>query len=185
MNPSHIVLIGMMGCGKSRFGRVLAKRLNLPFYDADQCIAKEEGKTIPEIFKEKGESYFRALETNFLNTLFTIKTPWVLSCGGGMPLREENQIILKPNSIIIYLNTPLAYLIQRLKNDTTRPLLQSDNKVEIIKSLWEKRHPIYSELAHYTLDTENKSPYQIEKYLQRVALQHAPFLMRHNKQKRQ
>ncbi|MEY3100411.1 MAG: hypothetical protein RIS63_1313 [Bacteroidota bacterium] len=141
-----IFLIGMMGSGKSSIGKALALALNTPFYDTDELIAKQEGKSIHHIFEQDGEHYFRGLEQDILAKL--PNTPCVVACGGGLPCFEGNMLLLKQKGWVIYLEVAAASLFERIKDDINRPLLKDWASFE---SLLELRVRVYK-LADLTID---------------------------------
>lgn len=152
----NIVLIGFMGCGKTTIGKVLAQELGYTFTDTDACIEESAKKTISEIFAAQGEEYFRNLETETVNELMETTDYAVISTGGGLPLRKVNADILKKNGFVVYLKVQGETVEQRLKGDTTRPLLQGENVSEKIKSMLEFRDPMYEFGAHMVLEADEK-----------------------------
>jgi shikimate kinase len=149
----NIILIGMMGSGKSVVGKIISESLNYKFVDTDILIEEKYGK-ISEIFKNSGEEYFRNLETqtakevaNFNNT--------VISTGGGIILKEENMINLKKNACIIFLKAESFTLFTRTLN-SDRPLLQ-DGGIDKIITILEKRTPLYKKYADLIISTDNKT----------------------------
>lgn len=139
----NILLIGMPSCGKTSMGKMLAEKLKRDFYDTDDLIVKEEGKTIPEIFEKKGESYFRDIESKILKDL-SKRNGIVIASGGGTPLREENRDYISQSSLVIYLNRDLENL-----ETSGRPLSKN---LENLKKLYEERKEIYEALAHIKID---------------------------------
>ena len=158
----NIALIGMMGSGKTTIGKMLQAKLSeFSFVDTDEEIVKLEQKTINDIFEEKGEAYFRTLETNILREIFK-NDKQIISTGGGIVCKEENLQLLKGNSLVIYLRAADKTLYNRIKNSTERPLLKSNNMQEKIISLLKQREAMY-EKAHFIIDTDNKSIEEAEK----------------------
>lgn len=139
----NILLIGMPSCGKTSMGKMLAEKLKRDFYDTDDLIEKEEGKTIPEIFEEKGETYFRDLESKILKDL-SKRNGIVIASGGGTPLREENRAYISQNSLVVYLNRDLKNL-----ETSGRPLSKN---LENLKKLYAERKEIYEGLASIKID---------------------------------
>jgi shikimate kinase len=129
MNTSHInkriFLIGMPGCGKTSAGKKLAKKIKLPFFDLDKEIEKTSGTSIPEIFKEKGEDFFRTLESEQLDQLIESQSNGVIACGGGTPVFHQNIEKMKKSGVVIYLELSLNVLEKRLltQKANKRPLL--------------------------------------------------------------
>jgi len=152
----HIILVGFMGCGKSRVGRELSKEMGCPFVDMDAVIVKEAGMPITDIFKQQGEAHFRKLETEMLQRLLRAKKQTVISSGGGMPIQEANQPCLKDETVI-YLKASVETLVERLKGDKRRPILQGGNLREKIITLKEQRDPIYEQVSNISVDTSDKT----------------------------
>lgn len=146
----HIYLSGFMGVGKSRVGRTLAQQMGCPYWDTDRVIETEEGSTIADIFLNKGEAYFRHLETKILRDLQN-KNPGVVSLGGGAALRFQNREILK-HGHWFFLHRPLSVIQKQLKFSHRRPLINPQNW----KQLYQKREPVYF-LANHILYCENFS----------------------------
>lgn len=131
----NIILSGFMGCGKSTIGRQLAAALDMKFVDMDRWIEKNEGRTVREIFDEKGEAYFRELETQTVRE-FSKSRDYVIATGGGTLMRSENvEAFHRGGGVIYYLDVPLAALQERLKNDRRRPLLQTPDRRTVIERL--------------------------------------------------
>ncbi|MCM1087723.1 MAG: shikimate kinase [Muribaculaceae bacterium] len=152
----NIILIGFMGCGKSTVGIKLSYRLRRPVEDTDKLIEKEEGRTISEIFRTEGEAYFRDLETACLRKLLKTANHLIISAGGGLPLREENRDLLKRLGIVVYLRAGAETIYERLKHDTTRPLLQGDNPRGKIEDMMKKRSKYYEKASNYIVDVDGK-----------------------------
>jgi shikimate kinase len=150
-----IVLVGLMGCGKSSVGRRLARFLNVPFTDLDNKIESIANMSITEIFAQHGESYFRQLELDTIKNLLD-GSPMILATGGGTFINEEIRNIIKENAISIWIKADLATLLERVSRKNTRPLLEKGNKKEILKDLMDKRYPIY-EQADITVETCDNS----------------------------
>ncbi len=154
-----IVLVGLMGAGKTSVGERLAKRLDIPFIDADQEIEKESGCTITEIFSIFGEDYFRKLEEKVISKLLD-QPPHVLATGGGAFMNERVRNIIKERAISIWLRAELDVLLERVERKNTRPLLETGDKREILEALMKKRYPIYSE-ADLVVDSSNGPHYKV------------------------
>tara|TARA_B100000035_G_scaffold303852_1_gene302889 strand:- start:743 stop:1246 length:504 start_codon:yes stop_codon:yes gene_type:complete len=149
-----IVLIGMMGSGKTSVGKELAKKLNVAFIDIDQEIEKKYQMNIPEIFQTKGESFFRKIEENVSCKLINGK-PCVISIGGGGFLNKKIRSKIKINAISIWINTSLNKIYQRLnESKNKRPLLNYKNLRKSIKEIYDKRKPIYKK-ANYQIQTKS------------------------------
>ncbi|WP_277251020.1 shikimate kinase [Peptoniphilus vaginalis] len=142
-NMENILLIGMPSCGKTSMGKMFAEKLKRDYYDTDKLIEEEEGKTIPEIFEEKDEDYFRNLESKILKDL-SKRNGLVIATGGGTPLREENRYYIQQNSLVIYLNRNLENL-----ETSGRPLSKN---LDNLKKLYKERKEIYEDIAHIKVD---------------------------------
>lgn len=142
----HIFLIGFMGCGKTYWGQILAKKLGLPFHDLDDLIATRSGKCIAEIFTEDGEPGFRQLEHDTLQTLADLP-PSVIATGGGTPCFFDNMEWMNACGTTIYLSTPSTLLAERLRHEKEiRPLLHLVNNVDLqrfIENKVKERAPCY------------------------------------------
>lgn len=138
-----IVMVGMMGCGKTAIGRRLAQRLDLPFADADEEIEKAAGKSISEIFQDHGEEHFRDGERKVIARLLG-SGPQVLATGGGAFMNELTREAIRENGISIWLKADLPVLLRRVGRRDSRPLLRGDNPEIIMKQLLKDRSPIYA-----------------------------------------
>lgn len=155
MENENIVLIGFMGSGKTSTGRALSRRLGIPVLDTDQLIEDQEGMSISDIFEKKGQDYFRQAETGMLLKLQKREGRYVLSVGGGLPLREENRPLLRKLGTVVYLKTGVKTLCGRLKGDTKRPLLRGPGTLEEkITRILTGREPKYEDAADRTLVTD-------------------------------
>lgn len=157
MKKNNIILIGFMGTGKSSVGTNLANALSMKFLDTDNEIEKRCQMTISELFQSKGEEAFRFMETNLLIEYQETLNQTVISTGGGMPLRAENASLLREIGYVIFLKTSKEVTYQRLKHDTTRPLLQCEDPLGAIEQMLKIRVPIYEALADMVLETKDKS----------------------------
>ena len=127
-----IFLIGLPGSGKTTMGLDLAVHLGIQFVDLDQEVEKAEKQSIPEIFQEKGEAHFRQLEKYHLENVIQELDEFVLATGGGTPCFFNNLDLMKEHGSIIYINTPIDRIHQRLANDATRPLMKSKSLEELL-----------------------------------------------------
>ena len=143
----HIVLCGFMGSGKTTVGRKVARLTGLPFVDLDRYIEAQEGLTIPEIFAQHGEAYFRDLETKYVTEVTARQEGCVLSLGGGAVLRPENVAAIKRTGLLILLDTPFFRILKNLSYSTGRPLLEKENRAEETRRLYQSRRPIYEQVA--------------------------------------
>lgn len=154
---NNTVLTGFMGCGKSTVGKSLAKATGRDFLDVDEYIVDKAGCSISRIFAEHGEEYFRALETEALNEIYNTVTGTVISTGGGLPMRKVNRDILNRLGEVVYLDVSPDCVYERLKDDTTRPLLQSENPMERIEELLGFRRPVYLDGADRTVNVSYRT----------------------------
>lgn len=138
-----LVLIGLMGAGKSAIGRRLAKRLELEFVDADKEIEAAAGKTINEIFADHGEPYFRDGERRVIARLLD-GGPIVLATGGGAYMNESTRAEISEKGLSIWLKAELDILLERVSRRDTRPLLKTGDPHEIMKALMDERYPVYA-----------------------------------------
>lgn len=134
----------------------MAKRLKIPFFDSDHVIEKKLGCTVRMYFEREGEAAFRDIEELTLDEL-TQRRDGVLSTGGGSVLRERNRKLLRERGHVIYLKSAPDELFRRLKNDTTRPLLQVSDPQRRLRDLYEQRDPLYRETAHFVVETGRPS----------------------------
>lgn len=152
--PENIVLIGFMGSGKTTVGRELQQRLGYPLVDMDQVIEQRAGKPITAIFADDGESVFRDMETELLRELTDPDAPQrIISTGGGVVMREENQQLLRALGYVVWLQAPAEVILERTGKNRSRPLLQTEDPSEVIQRLMQTRLPLYQETAHLKLDT--------------------------------
>lgn len=143
----NIVLIGMMGCGKSTCGRLLAQKLGRELVDTDELIIQREGMAISDIFAHKGEEYFRNLETGIARELGA-KSDLIVATGGGLPLREENRKALRETGTVFFLNRNPEEIFCKA-NLEDRPLAQSGK--ESFLQRFRDREPVYRAMAHYVM----------------------------------
>jgi shikimate kinase len=154
VNPAgkSIVLIGMMGAGKSVVGRCLQRRTKLVLLDTDDIVVSKFGISIPEIFSRYGEQAFREAETQALRELTKMKQTIIVT-GGGVVLREENVDFLKRLGNLVWLDGKEATLFKRASQARTRPLLQGENPREAFAQMIQARLPLYAKVAHIRVDT--------------------------------
>ena len=155
----NIVLVGMLGAGKTTVGELLATKLNRELKDIDCVIEQEQKKSIIEIFTDDGEEAFRKLESETIEK-FSNMSDLIISTGGGALEKANNLSNLQKNGIIIYLKADIEELFKRVKNETQRPLLKEQDPLEVIKKLIKKRKKFYL-MADITIITDNKSPEKI------------------------
>ena len=150
-----IVLVGFMGSGKSTVGKLLSERLSLPLFDTDAEIEKRTGMSIPEIFSERGEEYFRKLEKEVVEELLSLPQDLVISTGGGLPAYSNNMELLNRKAFTVYLEADFEVLWRRISEDRNRPLVSLGK--EKVKELLERRLPFY-EMAKFKVRTDVNSP---------------------------
>lgn len=155
-----IVLVGMMGSGKSTVGRRLAARLGRRFVDADKVIEERCGVSITTIFELEGEAGFRRREAAILDELTRLPAI-VLATGGGAVTGEANRRLLHERGLVVYLQASAAELWHRLRRDRTRPLLQTDDPRARLAELLAQREPLYREVAHLTQVSERQPVEQL------------------------
>ncbi|OQW98861.1 MAG: shikimate kinase I [Thiothrix lacustris] len=148
----NIILVGLMGAGKSTIGRQLARRLNLTFYDSDKVIEERTGVPIPTIFEVEGEAGFREREEHVIAEL-TAMQGILLATGGGSILRDSNRERIKASGCVIYLRASADHLFQRIKHDHSRPLMQTANPMQTLRDLLKAREPYYMEVADLIIPT--------------------------------
>lgn len=151
-NRKTIILIGMMGAGKTTTGFTLAQRLNIKFVDSDREIEKLEGMSIVDIFNIKGEEYFKKVERRTIAKILNNKEPQVLSIGGNAFDDKDIRDLIKEKAISVFLEVEFDTLLERVKRKNTRPVLEQGNKEEILKEMFEQKTPIYKE-ADITINT--------------------------------
>lgn len=161
---TNIVLVGLMGAGKTTVGRQLAKRLNRPFVDSDHEIEVRTGVPIPTIFEIEGEAGFRKRETQVIAELVRSRG-LVLATGGGAVLNPENRANLRANGWVIYLNVPPKQLYERTHADRNRPLLQVEDPLARLQELHTIRDPLYRDAAHQVMDGSRMAAGGITQFL--------------------
>lgn len=155
----NIILIGFMGTGKTAVGKLLARKLHRRFIELDRLIEKREKKSIPQIFSQKGEAYFRKVERKLLRNTTSMKKI-VLATGGGMVLNPLNVRDLKKNGILVCLTASLGEIARRTSLNRNRPLLQNKNRFQTIKKLLKFRRPLYRKAADFFVNSSDKNARQ-------------------------
>ena len=150
-----IVMIGLMGCGKSSVGRRLANAIGLPFNDADEEIEKAAGKSIPDIFADYGEAHFRDRESRIIARLLS-SGPQILATGGGAYMRPETREMIAASGIAVWLRADLSVLMNRVLRRDNRPLLKTADPEAKMRQLIDERYPVYA-LADITVDSRETS----------------------------
>ncbi len=152
-----IYLCGFMGCGKTTIGNVLAERLNLKYTDMDEYITATERMTIPQIFSEKGEEYFRNLESKAICTLG--EKGGVISCGGGAIINENNALTADTYGAVVFLDVPFEVCYERIKYDTNRPIVTNSTEKEL-ENIYDTRYRVYKKHCSFYVDA-NKTPEEV------------------------
>ena len=160
MSSCNIFLIGFMGTGKSTVASYYSKMYGTKIVEMDELLASRVGMSIKEIFAEKGEEYFRNLETEFLKGLGS-QSDRIVSCGGGAVLRKENVKLMKEQGSVVWLTASAGEVLKRVKDDEERPLLKGRKNIEAIRELMEERYPRYEAAADIVVDTDGKSAEEI------------------------
>ena len=172
MHRGNLFLVGMPGCGKSTLGRLLARRLDKRFYDADVELERRLGVSIPVIFELEGEHGFRDREEAVLADLVT-QTNVVLSTGGGVVLRAVNRERLKDGGTVLYLHATPDTLWERTRHSKHRPLLQAPDPFVRVQELYAARDALYREVADFVIESDreqvNRLAHRLEQQLRAVA----------------
>jgi shikimate kinase len=155
--PERILLVGMMGAGKTTVGRLLAQRLGWGYLDSDAQITETTGRSVPEIFSEDGETAFRKEETKALTTAVSGPDPMVVSVAGGAVLSEANRTLLARAGTVVWLRARPETLTRRVGDGAGRPLL-GDDPGGALSALYEVRRPLYDSVAEVTVDVDDLSP---------------------------
>lgn len=156
----NIFLIGFMGVGKSTVAGELSSQLEMDLVEMDQMIVENSGMAISEIFDKFGEAYFRDIESNMLID-FQKRKQTIVSCGGGVVMRDENSEHMKKNGRIVLLTAKPETIYERVKDSDERPILNNNMSVEYINELMEKRRERYEAVADVTVATDGKDVVQI------------------------
>jgi shikimate kinase len=154
MTGKHLVLIGLMGAGKTTVGIECAQRLDRAFVDTDDLVARTAHMTVPEIFAELGEDRFRQIEHDVVADVCASPAPLVVACGGGAVLDPENRRALRAAGVVVWLRAPTATLLARVGDDGGRPLLQGD-PAGALERLGRLREVTYEAAAHTSVDTDD------------------------------
>lgn len=160
-----VVMVGMMGAGKTAVGTAVSRLLKVPFLDSDEEIVKAANRSIAEIFERDGEPFFRDREAEVIGRLLRGE-PCILSTGGGAFLAERNRLQIKEAGVSVWLKADLDLLWQRVRHKNTRPLLRTPDPRATLRDLYEAREPFY---AMADLVVESAPEYSVEQMAQRVA----------------
>ncbi|HUW27927.1 MAG TPA: shikimate kinase [Sulfuriferula sp.] len=153
---TNIILVGLMGAGKTTVGRLLAKHLDKCFYDSDHELVRRNGVTIPVIFEVEGEAGFRKREEAVIDELSSLDNV-VLATGGGAVLSAHTRALLKSRGTVVYLRGTVEELWQRTRHDRNRPLLQTADPWARLHELYTQRDPLYREVADVVIDTSRQN----------------------------
>jgi len=156
----NLYLIGMMGSGKSATGKWLAKKLDFSFVDLDLEIEKEARVAINEIFRSRGESFFRNLEKEALGRA-AARSSQVIATGGGIVLDPANRLLMKDTGTVVYLRASVEVLFERLKEKKDRPLLNRPEPKEVLGRIFQDRRSLYESCHEGAVDTEGKTPKEV------------------------
>jgi shikimate kinase len=157
MTRRHLVLVGLMGSGKSTIGRACARATGLEFVDTDEVIAATAAMPIPEIFATEGESGFRARERVVVADLAHSPQPHVIACGGGVALDPDNRAVLRANGVVVWLDASPEVLAARVGSGVGRPLLADGDPLTTLRRLGTLRAPAYEAAAHVRVDASGES----------------------------
>ncbi len=156
----RIILVGMMGAGKTTVGRLLAERLGWDHCDSDAQVMVRTGRTVPELFSEQGEPAFRAEESRVLTDALTGDRPVVVSAAGGVVLSPANRELLARSGTVVWLRADPQLLITRVGRGQGRPLLDVDPATAMVE-LYEVRRPLYESVAAATVDVDGRTPAEV------------------------
>lgn len=159
-----VVMVGMMGAGKTAVGRALAAKIGVPFLDSDAEIVKAANMSISEIFERDGEAFFRTKETQVIDRLLD-EERGILSTGGGAFLQDNNRALITEKGVSIWLDAELELLWQRVKHKDTRPLLRTENPRQTLSDIYDARVPVY---AKADLSVKADASFSIEEMADRV-----------------
>jgi shikimate kinase len=155
-----IVLVGLMGAGKTTVGRQIAARLCLPFVDSDHEVERRTGVSVATVFEIEGEEGFRRRESAVIAEVLA-GPPLVLATGGGAVLRQENRLVMKTAGLVAYIAVDPRVLYERTRHDRSRPLLQVSDPLQKLRDLYLQRDPLYREVATLVLDGNRNNARQI------------------------
>jgi shikimate kinase len=158
--PRKVLLVGMMGAGKSVVGRLVASRLGWPQVDSDDRIQQKTGRTVAQIFSERGEAAFRAEEAQVLAEAMTQEGPLVVSVAGGAVLTADNRRLLREGGLVVWLRAELATLSRRVAAGNHRPLIAGD-ALGRLTLLYAERRPLYQDLADVVIDVDHLNPGEV------------------------
>jgi len=175
LGARHIVLVGLMGAGKTSVGKRLAAAMGLNFVDSDHAIEESARMTIPEIFASRGEAEFRAGERKVIARLLS-EPPQVIATGGGAFMDEETRARIKAQGVSLWLKAELPVLMKRVMRRNNRPLLQNDDPEATMRALMDKRYPVYAEADVTVLSEETPHEVMVKAVIDALsqAIDHLP-----------
>lgn len=157
----HIVLVGMMGSGKSSVGRAIARRLDRTLYDSDDMVEARTGRTVREIWSSDGEDAFRSIESEVLSEALAAATPAVVAAAGGVVLSEANRTVLAHSNVhVVWLMADVDLLVDRVKNGMHRPLLDDDPE-GTLRTMFDQRAGLYQQVADAIVSVDNRTIHEV------------------------
>ncbi len=160
---THLVLVGMMGVGKSTVGRLVAAELDRPLFDSDEMIEERTGRTVREIWSADGEPAFRALESDTLVEALAAPEPSVIAAAGGVVLSDANRDALQTaDARVVWLLADVEVLLERVRNGMHRPLLDDDPE-GVLRAMYEARSTLYQEVADAIVSVDNRTANDVAK----------------------
>lgn len=159
-----VFLCGFMGCGKTTIGTVLAEKAGLEYIDMDDYIVKKENMTIPQIFAEKGEPYFRKTETDVISELG--EKGGVIACGGGAMINESNALTADSYGTVVFLDVPFEVCYERISGDENRPIVMNNTK-EQLENLYNTRYNVYKKHSSVMIDAD-KTPDEVSESILKI-----------------
>jgi shikimate kinase len=168
LGKRNLVLIGLMGAGKSAIGRMSAQVLGIPFVDSDHEIERVSRMSIPDLFATYGEAEFRALETRVIKRLLR-SGPRVVSTGGGAYINENTRRHIKRGGLTVWLKADLDVLWERVSKRDTRPLLKTENPRQTLENLMNTRYPIYAEAEVTVISRDVRKETMVDEVLAAIA----------------
>jgi shikimate kinase len=157
MRNRNVFLIGLMGSGKTTIGQLLAKRLQLPFIDSDHELEQRTGVSVATIFEIEGEPAFRHREAAIIDELTNLRSI-VLGTGGGAILNPHTREVLHDRGVVIYLHSTAETSYERIRRNRDRPLLMVTDPLARLRQLYELRHPLYVDTAHFVVESYRDRP---------------------------
>ena len=160
---THLVLVGMMGVGKSTVGRMVASELDRPLFDSDEMIEERTGRTVRDIWSDDGEAAFRTLETEMLLDALAEAEQSVIAAAGGVVLSDRNREALQgADAHVVWLLADVDLLLDRVRNGMHRPLLDDDPE-GTLRRMYAEREPLYQEVADAIVSVDHRSPHDVAK----------------------